>query len=294
MHYTWHYNIIGSNLYKLHTELLEYHNLSIEPFYRPGSDDLVAVVVDVEETHIHFQDIIALLGGSENTGYTTVMHFPKYTEAEMLSAQWLSVRSSYSKVIPENEFEITNYYCSNGTDSAGNIHWQHKDESGMYVVKKGVKWGRQHFASSITGEQYLFCSDSARSILLENGIGAIEFCPVLHKSSQAPVDNLYQMISTYTIPDGAIVGVQYSQEVICSQCGMHMIQSKDDRCRYAIRNGMIPENIDYCTTLPLFLGQQEGSPCDAFRRVLISQKLYRVLKRKKIDRALWFEPIDVV
>lgn len=301
MHYSWHYSFMGSRIEELKKLLEQKYNIKTQDSLNFDGNGLFSIAFDVEETHPQFAEIIKMISQDtwddgdlpiESNGVK--LHFPVYSEEEYLTAKWLAVRSSFSKVIPENADHLCIKSCIFGKDKHGYLRARHKSEVGEYIIKSPVKWRRNHFASSSTGEQRLFCDDSARNILEQSHISGIEFRPVIRKSTKQPMEDIYQLVNTYTIPDHGIVGLDYTTEYVCPQCGMHMLCWSDDRFRFGIRAGSIPEGQDFCCTLPLFIGREPDKTYGAISLTLISQKMYRVLKDNMLDRSLWFEPIDII
>ena len=108
------------------------------------------------------------------------------------------------------------------------------------------------------------------------------------------MDDIHQLINTFTVPNGGIVGLDYTTDYVCPECGMEMLCWSDQRFKFGIRAGSIPEGLDFCRTLPLFLGVDPDKTYGAHALTLISQKMYRVLKDNMLDRSLWFEPVDII
>ena len=108
------------------------------------------------------------------------------------------------------------------------------------------------------------------------------------------MDDIHQLINTFTVPNGGIVGLDYTTDYVCSECGMNMLCWSDQRFKFGIRSGSIPEGLDFCRTLPLFLGSEPDKTYGAHALTLISQKMYRTLKDNMLDRSLWFEPVDII
>lgn len=301
MHYQWHYVLYGSGIQKLKNYLEENYGVSPSQIYYDAQGiDLWSIILDIEETHPHFDEVTTVLAnGLVNAGWESnsqnvpiLMHFPIYTEEELRSAQWLSMRSSFSKILAENNSELIKIDCIFGTDKWGNASGRHIRFNGVPAVKKPVKWRRNHFASLMGNENQLFCDNLTKRVLAENGICGIDYGPVIHKKTRQPIEDLQQMLSTYTVPNGAIVGLDWTDEYRCEYCGMQMISICDDRYKYGIRNGSIPEYIDFCRTLPLFT--HKPYLANGREVVLVSQKLYRVLKENMLDASLWFEPVAMI
>ena len=301
MHYRWHYGLMGTRTGEL-KDILE-QNYHIKTYFSPLSNRSRScqIVFDLEETHPQFEEIVNAIAQDtwDDSDYPAEgngvrVYIPVYSEEEYLSSKWLTVRSSFSKVYVTNEDQLCHKACIFGKDKFGHLRGRHVFEAGGCVVKSPVKWGRTRFASSMTNESRLFCDDAARSILEQHQISGIEFLQVIKKSTKQPMDDIHQLINTFTVPNGGIVGLDYTTDYVCSECGMNMLCWSDQRFKFGIRSGSIPEGLDFCRTLPLFLGSEPDKTYGAHALTLISQKMYRTLKDNMLDRSLWFEPVDII
>lgn len=297
MHYIWHYNIMGVRALDLKQKLETSYGIHCEETYNIEKTTLVAIHFDIEETHPHFQKIVQFISASDwgeryNSEFNKnpTCYFPVYSDEEFLSAKWLAIRSSFSKVLLEALEGHHTPTCIFGKDKWGYDLGRHIINEGSYTLKSPIKWNRNHFASE--DEHTLFCDDLARAVLEKNDISGIRFRPVKKSSTGLPMENIHHLTHTFTVPNGCIVGLRYTEEYVCPQCGMNMILKTDPRYRWALRAGSIPEELDYCRTLPMFTFAEYKHSAHDYP--LVSQKLYRLLKEYSLDRSLWFEPIDVV
>lgn len=301
MYYIWHFGFSGPRIGELKELLETSYTIPCDIIYDSDKTSLLSIGFDVEETHPKFDEIIKVIShgqwdtndGSGNNLFP-VVHYPVYSEDEYLSAKWLSVRSSFSKIMPVNESQLYSYHCVFGKDNHGVPRARHVEENGTYILKKPIRWNRNYFASSVTSEHILFCNDIARSILEHNQIKGVKFRQVIRKATGEPMDNLCQLINTYTVPNGIITGLTHTRDYVCPQCGMKMLSWNDDRFRFGIHDGIIPDELDFCRTMPLFIGFDPDKTYGAHSVTLISQRMYRVLRTNMLDRSLWFEPIDMV
>lgn len=299
MYYIWHYGISDPRVSEFEDILFSNYAIQCKKVYSIDKDTVVFISFDVPEIHPQFEEIIHLISNrawkDNATSPRPSVYFPVYSEEEYLSAKWLNVRSSFSKVLVENKREIIRQTCIFGEDRLGYTRGMHAEESGTCIVKSPIKWHRNHFASATNiSEYFLFCDDTVRSILLQKNVTGIDFRPVIRQSSMLPVDNIHQMSNLFTVPDCGIIGKEYTTEHVCKSCGMRMVNFHDPRFSYAILNGSIPDGLDYCRTPPLFLGYNIEKTYGAFSTTLISQRLYRIIKDNMLDRGLWFEPIDTI
>lgn len=300
MHYIWHYYIAGEAFENIPEKLKEY-NIPCEISRMASNPNIFAnVIFEIEETHPNFQEVLDFLPSKTDTSLyadvpenlVAIQHYPVYSNEELRSAKWLSVRSSFRKVDPCNWEQLQKPSCIVRTNRLGVPIGRHDGESGEYIIKGPIKWGTRHFASVVYGEHGLFCDDFAKEILQNNQVNGIDFRPVFKKSTGEPVENIFRLANTFTVPDGAMVGLEYTNDYECEHCGMKMIHMSDGRCRFGINVSRIPSDVDFCRTLPLF--SPENPPVCAGALILISQKMYRVIMDNHLNRALWFEPIEVV
>lgn len=301
MHYIWHYGFMGSRIGELKEVLETKYKIETFSCYTPDKARLLQITFDVEETHPKFKEISEMIAQDtwdtsdypiESNGVS--VYIPVYSEEELTSAKWLTVRSSFSKVIVENEQDICQKACIFGEDSRGDPRARHIYECGECVVRSPLKWGRHFIASSITNEHRLFCNDSARTIFENNHISGIDFQAVVDLRTKLPMENAYHMANAFTVPNGSIVGLEYTEPYVCPTCGMDMLCWSDPRFKFGVRARSIPDEVDFCRTLPLFIGQSPDKTYGAHALTLVSQKMYRVLKQNMLDRSLWFEPVTVI
>lgn len=218
----------------------------------------------------------------------------QYTQQELLAAKWLEARCITSKIDPENCETIDGYQCFIRLSSMGYSLGRHEVQSELYKIKAPVKFGRSAFASAYAHEERFFCNDEIRKWLLSNKLVGMEFLPVLRKSTTEPIEGIYQIHPQNTIPDEIVVGLCETEDFICEQCGMRMLRIKDGRSRYGLIKGRLDENIDIWKTQPMFLGNRPGKSARAREKLIISQRMYRILIANKLNRGLVFVPLKEV
>lgn len=292
MYYQLHYFITGPRCKELGASMRKF---SVPYSFLQTTDDstIWGIALDVDEIHPQFHRIISILPPATSEDekaldveeYVLITYHPVYSEEELLAAKLLSVRSSFMKVQPVDDLNIYEPKCNVRKNKDGIRVGTHKVQTMQISVRTPINWRRHFFCSLISDEHTLFCSSMARKILEENQVTGIVFQSVLKQSSQLPIEDIYQLCCAKTVPDNSFVGLSFFESHICEDCGMHMLTPTDTRFRFGIRKNSIDEELDWCETPPFIGGNSY---------VLISQKMYRLLKEHKMDRSLWFDPIDEV
>ena len=218
----------------------------------------------------------------------------QYTQQELLAAKWLEMRCITSKIDPINCETIDGYKCFVRLSSMGHSLGRHEVQSELYTIKAPIKFGHSAFVSAYAHEERLFCNDEIRKWLAHKELVGMDFFPVLRKSTKEPIEGVYQMCPKNTIPDKIVVGLCETEDHICEQCGMRMLRLKDGRSRYGLIKGKMDENIDIWKTQPMFIGGRMSEAIDAREKLVISQRMYRVLLANKMNRGLAFVPLQEV
>lgn len=300
MYYTRHYCIYNIKDILLLTRLENIFGISITALVRPNEKTPFGHVFDIPENHPHFNEIVKILPQESLNLYAdvsdeqvSIMYIPNYSEQEYLSAKWLSVRSSFMKVCAENSEDVNGFRCIYSTGKA----WSpgaHCVQNNHYVVKRSVNWGRNFIASSDIDELRLFCGDAAQNIFLKEDLSGIIYRPVIRKSTQLPIEDLYQLDTEHIVPDSSLIPVSHMHSCICPQCGMKMLRCDLDsygRSQYGLMPDSLDANFDLWKTCPALLGPGEGNPVNGDSEFIVSQKMYRVLKNNNMTRNLWFTPL---
>lgn len=264
---------------------------------------------DVPENHPQFREIEPYLPtptpiipreiSNRDNDCISVLYYPEYSEQEFLEAKWLTVRSSYSKVSPEDTPNLTarTYACLARVTTRGISLMRHEVcVSGSFALKKPIKWGNRFFASANgMGEDVLFCNSNARTAMEEAGLTGVEYESVQRKSTGKEMEDIFYLKAKNILADVAIVPISDMDTYICDQCGMHMVGYRNLRGQFGIRADMINDSVDFYRTLPLFSpGLEDPSSIFGNDRFIVSQRFYQLVKERKMDRALWFEPISLV
>ena len=311
MYYIRHYIITPCND-ELKSLLETKYSIPVEVMQKELTRLSSRMIFDISEQHPHFRELECILPPETTTeqlnqqflhyqetgevidNCISIIYQENYTKEEFKNAKWLTARNITGKVFPANCETIDTYQCFVKYSKLGRPVGCHEIQNEPYILKTPIKWGRSAFVSAYCHEERLFCNDSVRSMLITQGIAGIEFCSVLRKSTAQPMDGISQIIPAYTVPDGAIVGISGMTEVVCDQCGLHMLQYTNGRGRFGLLDGMLDEKIDIWQTQPMFLGRGSTACHSASRRLIISQRMYRFLIENKLDRGFVFAPLEMI
>lgn len=311
MYYIRHYIITPCND-ELKSLLETEYSIIVEVLPKALTRQSSSMIFDVSEQHPRFQELECILPPEttaeqlelqfqyfQETGeviddWVTIVYQQNYSEEEFCNAKWLTARNTTSKVTPANCETIDTYQCFVKYSKSGRPLGYHEIQNEPYVLKKPIKWGRSAFISAYCHEERLFCNDSVRSMLTAQGIAGIEFYSVLRKSTNQPMDGVFQIIPVFTVPDGAMVATSGMVEHVCDLCGMHMLRYTNGRGRYGLLEGMLDEQIDIWQTQPMFLGRNKAICHSASRQLIISQRMYRFLIGNKLNRGFVFTSLEII
>lgn len=261
---------------------------------------------EVPENHPRFTDLEPYLPEPSPPGFdsltdpnadiTLLNYIPQYSNQELQSAKWLVVRSSFSKVYPENASDLSKSFCLSRVTKNGLTIMRHCHILGNYIVKKPVKWGKRFFAAALPGgEHEVFCNLEARNVMERAGLRGVEYEEVRKSGTGVAEENLYYLKAQNTLVNGAIVPISDMDTYTCDQCGMHMLGYRNTRGQFGIRANLIDDSVDFYRTLPLFSPTvTDPSLIEGSSRFIVSRRFYQLVKELKMDRALWFEPISLV
>ena len=227
------------------------------------------------------------------TPVVSIIYTPIYSEEERRCAPWLGVRSIAGKVKTPDGFR-----CKKQCILPDRPDWRnavHRIYDDSFQIGPPVKWGRNAIAASEWCDTMLFCSESTKKILSAENLRGLQFDSVHSKKRPDPMPDVFHLSSFYEIPDDSFVGLSYCRNHTCPVCGMKMLMPTDGRMQYGIRKGRLDSQVDVYNSPPLFLGRfEDGEPVDGLSRLIISQRFYRALVDKQLDRALVFTPLQEV
>ena len=302
MYYIRHYIVFPPYDASLHRTLEETYSIRVNVICHPNQEK--SLVFDVPENHPGINELERILPPTDTvcdlnytdkvSKYVAIIYFARYSQTELLSAKWLSIRNTTCKIYPENGLSVNTCSCCITRSIIGQPVGRHVTQAEPYVIKSPIKWGRFSFVSAYCHEERLFCNTKARAVLEARGLTGIEFIPVLKKSTGMPIDDVFQLGAKYTIPDLAIAPIYNMKEFICEDCGMHMLQRSPGKSSFGLRDTLLDPNVDFWQTEPMFLGSPKLPAYGARRGTIISQRMYRALVETKLDRGFVFSPLELV
>jgi hypothetical protein len=301
LHYIRHYNILNAEDTSLADILSTKFNISCENIRLTHTGERYSFIFEVPENHPRFDEIECILpkvclndsdydASNIESQKVYVIYYPVYSEDEYNVAKWLSVRSSFSKIIPRDENAVIQYSCYLGDGKLSNANAMHRSIIDSLLVKKFSSWGKRSFASLSYDESELFCNKQTRDVLIEANINGIKF--VSTYSNGIECNDIYRMHSDLYVPNTAIVSESDMEICSCPICNMSMLAYNNTRGTYAIKGCLLDDNVDFYKTPPMFLSAANKG--GGFSQTIISQKLYRYIKDNKMDRALYFTPLSTV
>lgn len=207
-----------------------------------------------------------------------------YTESELNSAPWLTVRSKrrWEYPMPDNgKYLETVYSLDEYCPSCGKGAVQ-KD---LFRVKKSPKWGSSHFLMLNWIEDELFVSEKAKEILSRSGLTGFTFSDVLKYKKDTKLDDIYQLRIENTAKNGFVADGEYiTAERKCPCC---------NSVKWIINGRGFPFNTDALNDCADIVKTREGfGDCKLHaNKIIISHNFYKVLKENKLCKNLEFTPI---
>ncbi|WP_054750468.1 hypothetical protein, partial [Ruminiclostridium josui] len=209
-----------------------------------------------------------------------------YTKEEYEKAQWYSILSKFRFEYPQPEddsaYKGITYNNSKFCSSCG-CGLVQKDS---FRIVKAPKWGKRHFLMLNWVEDELFISSFAKDLLVRNSISGLRFLDVINHKKNIPFDDIYQIYIENELEPGLLELKQSVKEVRnCSICGKakYIYSGKGLTFRKEIFSNI---NSDIVRTHESF---GDGHICA--RKIIISKKLYQLIKNSNLGKDLDFEPI---
>lgn len=248
-------------------------------------DELTSlVVVEFFDDAPYFQDLQRLFQKYKIAATEVTKVF---TETELNSADWLTIRSTYRLGFPQPENNFHNItYSSEKMCNKCQLGLYQKD---LFYINKLPRWTKnRHFFQPFWIEDELFISDYATDIFKENNVDGVEFLPVKKYRKNEVINGVYQIKITESLdkcfaPDNSDI----RKINTCSQCGRISYLKKGETI-LKFKNESFNDNFDFIKTYEYFGEVVTG------KIIVVSNKIYRLIKENKIDRGLVFEPIHLI
>lgn len=239
-------------------------------------DDRIIIAFDIDKNDDNYNTVKDYLKEFNPIVTSQIL----YSNEELDNAQWLSVLCYHGKIdVPTDE-------AYNATYSDSCPGCKNKEQVGLYHIKGVPKWkSKKNFCSLDTGGwDEIFCSSYAKQLIEDNNINGIEFLPVLHYKSLQQLEDIWQIrINTVLNP----IEIGFFPEPIEMECAIcHKVTYKSTKT----------------TSQPTF-NQVDLGNLDAFiipiktvgcNIVVISNKLYRILRYEYKERSLEFAACKVI
>ena len=275
----WNHFVIIKAMHPLTTKYILDNNIPCDEF------DKDRFSVDVSENNPHWGEIERLLK-LEDLSYFSETKFDKN---ELLSAEWLTVRSRwyYDYPQPEDKYrEITytkEFFCSNRDCWIGLVQ---KDK---FRFKRTPKWGKRNFCMINWVYDELFVSPKAKELLEASSLEGFSFMEVYKKSGTEPLADVFQLIIPYILQKGMIESTSKIRQIYdCPVCGGRKFLARG-RGRHSFKKEIFIDAPDFVKSAEIF-----GAGGTAAREILVSQRAYRFIVENKLDSSLVFEPITLV
>lgn len=244
-----------------------------------------ALTLDIYESSPHWEEINKIVGKLDLLCLSETV----FSKEELLSAEWMEVRSvwHYSYPQPENEFGYKSVtytkddYCSEC--GAGLVQTE------LFRIKKEPSWrGKRHFLMLNWVEDELFVDETAKA-LLEREFSFLSFCGVKNKKGTETLENIFQIIIPVLKEEGIVEKQRSIQEVmICPCCKRKKYHPVGEGMLQFRRN--VFENAPDMVKSAEWFGWGHG----ADRTIIISQKMYQFILSHHLEKNLEFSPIELV
>lgn len=272
----WNHFTFRKDMYPLTTQYILDNDIP----YEYGE---IVSAVDISENDPHWSELSRLLK-LENRTYLSET---KFSKKELLSAEWLTVRSQwhYDYPQPESRYKEITYTNEHSCPECG-IGLVQQDS---FRFKRTPKWGRRNFCMTNWVYDEFFVSPKAKELLESGDLQGFAFVGVLNKSGKETLQDIYQMQIPGILPEGIVDSSENIREILnCPVCGKRKFRS-NGRGQFVFKREIFENAPDFVKSQERF-----GRGLIAARLIFISQKAYRFLTENKLDSSLVFEPIKTV
>ena len=238
------------------------------------------LVFDIFEEEKDFCSVIQMIKDGDTHIQQVI-----YAEADLLAAEWLTLRCTNTSLELAREETIFNCF-----EPMGGNGYRHREISGNpFYMNKPVRWGKKHFAASYDlGVEHLFCDGYAQR-MLELKEAPARFEPVLHAKTGIGLEDVYYLNITHCLSSEAIALCGDEKKVICPNCGRIRYEIRDNYHLH-IKKESLKNCQGLCKTPSIFaLGPYYLVPFN-----LVSRELYLFLRDHGMLKNLTFEPVTLV
>lgn len=213
----------------------------------------------------------------------------QFTKNELSEAQWLNVRCIWRFGYPEpsDKYKYKSITYTNekvcAECGAGLV------QQNSFRFKTPPSWGKRHFYAPFWIEDELFVSDRVKNVLSNAEVHNVSFMTVLKKNGREVLEGVHQLVIPTVLEKGLIEEDSFLKKIsVCSKCGTKKYCGNG--CGPLIMHKEVFEGApDMVKTEEVF----GGMPGIAGRKILISQKVYRILVDNQLDSSLQFYPVEL-
>ena len=274
----------------LHSYYYELRNYGLDARIVNGS----MLSFDITDDSIHFSMVLRIVEQLKQIEGTAVnvIYTKKYTEDELIHAEYISVESIYMGIRPLDQYRSSYFSLEHESDeyksvgATGERKKEHFVQVGPPTIKRKPAWqGARQFASDyFSGGQYLYCSSEVKRLIEETHLLGVVFGPVIDVKGQCPCDDVFQL-KPFLCDDFLIDGKYMLPPHYCKICGKRRHIMADGRGELLLNKSLLPPRIDFLQTPPV-VGADIGRPL-----CVISNRAYRILKKAQVTRGLVFQPL---
>lgn len=251
----------------------------------PFDENYGLAVLDIFEDHPHWKELSFYVKQYDLFCTSQTL----FSKEDLDTAEWMIVwsrwRCGYPQ--PEGEFTSKNYTYD---------HTQRCDNCGFgefqiapFRIKKAPKWGQRNFTELFWIDDELFLSEKAKRTIEDMSIPGISFEDVFSKSGAEKLEGVYQLVVSNILPAGLIEEQSALKKTeICPICGQKR-HLNNGRGMDTYRKEIFINAPDIVKTGDIF-----GAEFNSIRRIIVSQRVYKILLENKLDKDLGFEPIKLV
>ena len=148
-------------------------------------------------------------------------------------------------------------------------------------INRYPKWTNRHFMGLFWLHDLLFCDPVIKDLCQINEIRGVEFGDVFFRNKETPLEDVFQFTITHTTQT-PIKHHQHeiSSAFICKGCGKLKVYKSEDYL-YKIDSQTFDLDFDV-----FYVGRMFNS-----RKIIISNKLYRILREHKYLKGLNIQPL---
>lgn len=213
----------------------------------------------------------------------------EYDREDIEKAEWLSIRNKSTKVQWEYDEKAFRQFCPYKRLFLKETYYKHSEQIDFLSVTKPVKWGtRQFFSGPNAADDFIFCSEKAKSILGDQWKG-LAFWPVKKYNTFKYMADLYQLFFAECLPFEAFNG---GKVATCNNCGRKILRITEGAGQLAIDRTYLQDQKRVYKTGNILTEQLKGY--NTFSLNIVSQEFYQYCEKYKMNQGMIYEPIRLI